>query len=170
MVEVMETGIDWLDRSSGDENTVPRHHAIRIAWQQLIEDAQLQYRYVSYLDVESGREDLSGFKMLILLETAALSDAEAGVVREFVLSSDVCPVDHVVRLDVYAPDDTWCHWYSGNCVAVKGRAAFTIPFALSDAPGRWRLAVRDVVTGIAAEKTVTLSGPGYSTGMRTKRA
>mgnify|MGYP000442265500 CR=1 FL=1 len=34
------------------------HMATRLAWQQLIEDRQLQYRYVSYLDIDNDRLDL----------------------------------------------------------------------------------------------------------------
>jgi len=63
--------------------------------------------------------------------------------------------DHVIRVDVYKPDGTWCYWYSSQFVAKAGTGTFTIPLALNDEKGRWRVEVRDAVTGLS--KKVTLN-------------
>ena len=113
MVEVIESGEDWIDRDSGDENVGPRHQAIRSSWQKLIEDCNVSYRYVSYLDMAAGREDLAGFKVLVLTETASLSDAEANTIRNFVFRGGTLIVDgrcgimdgNLVQRDVGALDD-----------------------------------------------------------------
>ena len=62
---------------------------------------------------------------------------------------------HVVRVDVYAPGSDQPHrQYSQNvdCFGAPGRA--TIPLALSDQAGAWRLVARDAATGVQAETTL----------------
>jgi hypothetical protein len=44
--------------------------------------------------------------------------------------------------------------YSLNLVAREGRAEAEIPFALNDPPGRWRVVVRDVASGVRGESAV----------------
>ncbi len=64
---------------------------------------------------------------------------------------------HVVRLDVYAPGAETPHrQYSQNIGCDSGVGNSTIPFALSDAAGQWRLALRDVASGVLAEATLTV--------------
>jgi len=64
---------------------------------------------------------------------------------------------HVVRLDVYAPGaDTPHRQYSQNIGCDGGAGETTIPFALSDATGQWRLALRDVASSVATEATLTV--------------
>jgi hypothetical protein len=63
---------------------------------------------------------------------------------------------HVLRVDVFGPDGALRTFYSRNLDADAGRAEMTIPFALNDAPGSWRLRVRDVATGTTGERILTL--------------
>jgi len=64
---------------------------------------------------------------------------------------------HVVRLDVYAPGADAPHrQYSQNIDCDGGAGETTIPFALNDALGQWRLAVRDVASGVTSEGRLTL--------------
>ena len=58
---------------------------------------------------------------------------------------------HVLRVDVYAPSGRLSRAYSANVVAQKGQYKGAIPTALNEQPGRWRITVRDVVTGVSAE-------------------
>jgi hypothetical protein len=65
------------------------------------------------------------------------------------------PVDRsVVHVDVYDPAGKWIRYYSGNADVVDGKAEFSIPFALNDMPGQWRLKVRDVISGLEATREV----------------
>ena len=64
---------------------------------------------------------------------------------------------HVVRLNVFAPAAREPHrQYSQNIACPRGRGAGTVPFALDDELGTWRLELRDVASGVVATKTVTL--------------
>jgi hypothetical protein len=68
------------------------------------------------------------------------------------------PVDlSVVRVEVFDPSGKLARHYSGNVTVRDGRAAFHIPFALSDAPGAWRVRARDVVSGLTGERVLDSS-------------
>ena len=58
---------------------------------------------------------------------------------------------HILRMDVYEPDGRLSRAYSANLVAPAGQYAGVIPTALNEKPGRWRVVVRDVITGLKAE-------------------
>ncbi len=65
------------------------------------------------------------------------------------------PVDRsVARLEVFDPAGRLVRHYSGNVTIVDGQASWKIPWALNDAPGRWRLRARDVVSGLIAERDI----------------
>ena len=59
---------------------------VRDAWVKLIEDMGLQYNFVSYAQIEEGilQSEDEGYKLLILPESIALSDAEVANIRRFV--------------------------------------------------------------------------------------
>ena len=66
------------------------------------------------------------------------------------------PVDlSVVRVEVIEPDGRLARHYSSNVTVRDGKASFEIPFALSDAKGRWRVHARDVISGLTAETVIT---------------
>ncbi len=60
---------------------------------------------------------------------------------------------HVLRVDVLGPDKALRTYYCRNLDTAAGQAEMTIPLALNDATGTWRLRVKDIATGTAAEKT-----------------
>jgi hypothetical protein len=66
--------------------------------------------------------------------------------------------DHVFRIEVARPDGERVYPYCRNVFAKEGRFTDAIPFALNDATGEWRLSVRDVLTGVMAERTVRVTG------------
>lgn len=72
------------------------------------------------------------------------------------LKADGPAVDHVVRLDVYQPDGTWCYWLSTDTVARAGRGTFTVTLALNDPEGPWRLELKDCVTGMTAKRRLNV--------------
>lgn len=60
----------------------------------------------------------------------------------------------VVQVKVFDPDGKLVRHYSGNATIRDGRAQFQIPFALNDAKGNWRVQVRDVISGLTAERAI----------------
>jgi hypothetical protein len=65
------------------------------------------------------------------------------------------PVDlSVVRVEVFDPGGRVVRHYSSNVTVRDGRAAFHIPFAISDSAGRWRVRARDVISGLVVENVV----------------
>jgi hypothetical protein len=60
------------------------------------------------------------------------------------------------RCQVYAPDGSMLPAYSKNVLAEGGRATFTLPSALNDAPGEYTLRVTEVVTGASDSAKITL--------------
>ena len=72
------------------------------------------------------------------------------------LRTDGKPADHVVHLDVFQPDGTWCYWLSGQAVTQGRKCSFDVPLAINDPTGRWRLEVRDVVTGLTRDTSLTV--------------
>ncbi len=64
------------------------------------------------------------------------------------------PELHCFRVDVFDPEGREVREYGQNVLARGGKATFTIPFALSDAPGEWRVRLTDVASGISAVETL----------------
>ena len=62
----------------------------------------------------------------------------------------------LVRCHVFAPDGSRLPTYSSNVLLQNGHARFILPFALNDAPGKYRISATDVVTGATIEKTIEL--------------
>ncbi len=71
------------------------------------------------------------------------------------------PGDHVLRFEVRDPSGALSEAYARNVLSERGVAQLTIPFALNDAQGEWRVTVRDIATGTEGEATVSLAvAPG----------
>jgi len=67
------------------------------------------------------------------------------------------PVDRsVARVEVFDPSGKLVPYYSGNADVEGGTARFSIPFALNDVPGRWKIRARDVISGLVAENEVSV--------------
>lgn len=67
----------------------------------------------------------------------------------------------VARIEVFAPSGKLVPHYSHNVTIRDGRAAFSVPWALNDEAGNWRIKARDVVSGLTAERLVRRN-PGPS--------
>jgi len=59
-------------------------------------------------------------------------------------------------VSLYGPDGEYNLLYSKNVIAEGNVVRVSIPFALNDQPGVWKVVVRDVATGVSAEHTVTV--------------
>lgn len=67
------------------------------------------------------------------------------------------PQYHVVHMDVFAPGSEKPHReYSQNIDCPNGQGRATIPFALNDPAGEWRLTFRDVALGVKIYGVVKL--------------
>ena len=75
-----------------------------------------------------------------------------------VTAEDATPGYHVVRMNVFAPGSDAPHReYSRNIGCPEGRGTASIPFALSDTPGEWRLELKDVASGVTASALLTVA-------------
>lgn len=68
------------------------------------------------------------------------------------------PGMHCLHVEVANPDGQAIRQYVQNVIATKGSASFTVPFALSDSHGTWRVTVKDVASGAQAVRQVQLVG------------
>jgi len=72
------------DLSSGDATSahLKRFHANRRAWLLALEDAGYQYDFLTTEQIEAGK--LTGYRVLVLPDSMALSDQETAAIRRFV--------------------------------------------------------------------------------------
>ena len=83
------------------------------------------------------------------------SAAKPGEHVDFAVGSDGGG-KRLFRCHVFAPDGSVVTHYAKNLLAADGRATFTLPSALNDAPGEYTVRVTDVVTGASAAAKITL--------------
>jgi len=57
---------------------------------------------------------------------------------------------HVMRVTVTGPDAVERRHYAQNVAVLEGQGQITVPFALNDLEGTWRVQVKDVATGVSA--------------------
>ena len=67
------------------------------------------------------------------------------------------PGVHVVRARVFGPDGRPRRLYSRNLLCRSGRATASFQLAWNDPAGVWRIAARDVVSGLEAERELTVA-------------
>ena len=92
-------GSTWPKRSSSLDDENLSSARLRSSWCRLLEDLGYQYDFVSYLDVQEKRIDLSRrFKVIILPQTICLSDVEADALKSFVKSGGVLIADEMTGL------------------------------------------------------------------------
>jgi hypothetical protein len=69
-------------------------NGIRNSWTKLLEDLGLQYDFVSREQIEAGKLDRGGFRVFIMPKSVAVSDREAGQIREFVQAGGLLVADY----------------------------------------------------------------------------
>jgi hypothetical protein len=67
------------------------------------------------------------------------------------------PGPHVFVVEVFDPAGEKALCYGANVAAEAGKAVWSLPSALSDRPGRWRVRVRDTASGVSAERAFELT-------------
>ncbi len=91
-------GRTWIKRLSLMNNRLASSHAAFWAWTRLLEDARVQYNFVSYAEVAARGLDPSEYKVLILPRVLALSDTEVQQIAEYADRGGVVIADHMVGL------------------------------------------------------------------------
>lgn len=84
MLRNQPKGGAWADRTSSTERMDSDFLRLRESYCRLIEDLGLQYRFVSYSQMEQGELARGGYRVLILPDSLALSTAEAAAIRDFI--------------------------------------------------------------------------------------
>jgi hypothetical protein len=69
------------------------------------------------------------------------------------------PEKHVAHVTVTRPNGMKHRHYSRNVVLREGNAEVTIPFAVNDPTGTWRIEARDVASGQTVARTIRLRPP-----------
>jgi hypothetical protein len=108
--------------------------------------------------IAAGRVEASAESPLLLIERATrITKVEISPALEVRLTDERgAPVDlSVVQVEVYDAAGKRIRHYSRNETVRDGAAKVEIPFAISDARGRWRVRVRDVISGLSAERIVS---------------
>ena len=77
-------GDKWMERNARIERTDDEFLRLRESWCQMIEDQGMQYRFVSYDQVENNELLRGGYRVLVLPRSSSLSSAEVNAIREFV--------------------------------------------------------------------------------------
>lgn len=88
----------WINRLSSMNNRLSSSSAAFWAWSKLLEDARIQYNFVSYLDVIENGLDPDEYKVLILPRALALSDTEVEQISSYVRRGGVVIADHMPGL------------------------------------------------------------------------
>ena len=101
VLEVRPAGKAWINRDSRTERMNNRNFRLRESWVKLIEDNGLQFKFLcppqvakgdlKFLDKKTG----AGFKVLLLPEVLAMSDAEVKAVRAFVKAGGTVIADRL---------------------------------------------------------------------------
>ena len=94
-MDALVHGKTWINRKSSIDNENQSMGVLRGVWCKSLEDLGFQYDFISYLDVQEGREDLSRFKVIVLSKTTCLSDQEAEALRAFVEQGGTLVADHL---------------------------------------------------------------------------
>jgi hypothetical protein len=92
-------GSTWPKRSSSLDDENLSSGRLRLSWCRLLEDLGYQYDFISYLDVQEKRIDLSKrFKVIIFPQTVCLSEVEAEMLRNFVKAGGFLIADELTGM------------------------------------------------------------------------
>lgn len=84
MLRSQPKGDAWASRTPSSERSDNDFLRLRESYCRLVEDLGLQYRFVSYSQVEQGELGRGAYRVLILPDSLALSDEEAAAIRDFI--------------------------------------------------------------------------------------
>lgn len=93
MLDQRPKGEAWVKRTSSAEYRDSNFLRLRESYCRVIEDAGLQYNFVSYGQLEQGELLRGAYRVLILPHSSAISAAEAKAIHEFVAQGGVLIAD-----------------------------------------------------------------------------
>lgn len=93
MLERRPDGDAWMKRNADYERANNRFDRLRESWGHAIEDQGLQFKYVSYSEVEAGELQRHGYHTLVLPDSTSLSAGEVQNIRGFVEAGGVVVAD-----------------------------------------------------------------------------
>ena len=64
--------------------------------------------------------------------------------------------NHVVNLKVYSPEKENKLYLNKNLYLKNGKGTYTIPIALNDIKGRWKIKAKEVISGKTAAKRFSI--------------
>lgn len=81
----------------------------------------------------------------------------AGIITAIIQSAGKCSTTaHLLKLTVICPDGQLSNEYSRTLLAENGTAEISIPFAINDSLGSWRIEVTEVASNISSNCSVKL--------------
>ena len=83
MLRNQPKGDAWVNRNASTERLDSDFMRLRESYCRLIEDVGLQYRFVSYMQLEEGELGRGGYRVLILPDSNSLSERESQAIRDF---------------------------------------------------------------------------------------
>jgi len=93
ILERRPDGDSWMTRDASYERAHNQFLRLRESWGHAIEDQGLQYRFVSYTQVEDGELLRHGYHVLVLPRSSSLSEEEARNIRDFARAGGVVIAD-----------------------------------------------------------------------------
>lgn len=105
---------------------------------------------------------------IVIDAPAAVPAGRRLTVRASVKTKGALPGDHVLRMTIQGPASKRLDHYSRTIIAPEGEGVAWIPLAYNDTPGKYRVSVRDLFTGIesSAEISVVVPQEGGLAGSR----
>jgi hypothetical protein len=95
MFDSREDKDTWPRRFSSYEATHSRFARVRDSFMRAVEDLGLQYNFVSYEQIENGELAESGYKVLILPQSVAMSERECRRIEAFVRAGGTLIADNM---------------------------------------------------------------------------
>jgi hypothetical protein len=148
LLENRPRGEAWAMRSPKAERTDNEFLRLRESWCRVIEDAGLQYNFVSYDQVEHNELISGGYRVLILPRSSALSAAEVSAIREFAAQGGLVITDgEPGRFDEHGRK------LAEPALAGIGAKTSVLPYQLDRITGKG-VETRDAVTRLLASAGV----------------
>jgi hypothetical protein len=72
------------------------------------------------------------------------------------LDASKTPGRHIVHIEFHGPTGALMPLYTQNAVVESGRGQLQLMTALNDPTGTWRITAREVVSGLATERSIQL--------------
>ena len=91
------------------------------------------------------------------MQVSVPDHVERGSIANIAVHAGPAQADHsIFHVDVMNPQGNSVLYYSGNLIVQQGAGVQSIPFAANDAPGKWTVVVRDLLSGQVVTQTMNV--------------